>query len=1073
VPIAARLAVGAAIAALVAGSLGGPATLGLGSGLLAAVVLARVVGPGSTPGRAGVFARASARWTPAVAGLVLIGLRSGLTGPPPPPMALPSGSGPWTAVVDSVGSPKAGTRPAVLVIDDPPGLRVAATLPWYPEVAPGDRVVVDGSLQAPGTDGYGDYLRRIGASGTLRARTLSLDADARAGGWEDLRRSAAAALDRAIPAPEAGLAAGILVGLRDRVDRDLAAAFTTAGVSHIVAISGWNIAIVATTLGALTGRLGRRRRTIATGLAIVVYVAFVGPSPSVVRAAAMAGCALVARELGRPTTAAAAMGLAVTGLLLLDPTYVDDAGFRLSVLATAGLIAWGSQLSAKLAGPAPGQVRGWLAASLGVSLAAQAATLPVILLDFGRLSLVSPVVNLLVAPFVAPAMGAGAIALVGGLAVGAGLPGAIATLAGLPAWLLLGVIVGVVRAGAGLPFATVTLDPPANGLAAAVAAAAVWAIVKVAERRGAAARHATASPQRSAPRINAPHTGAPRSAMQPSTAGRSSPVTSSVLNRAATPAKARLTRAQRVTVAVLIVATFGVALAVIHRPDGVTRITVLDVGQGDAILVEGGRGGRLLIDGGPDPGRLLIALDERLPPWDRRIDALVLSHPHEDHVAGLALLLQRYHVGRVFEPGMIGPGPGYAAWSRELGQIAGQAGGPTRWALGTGDRLTVDDIGLRVLWPDPGTVPLHPADGGTAINNVSIVFLGEVAGHTFLLAGDIEQGIDPTLLARGLPRVDFLKVAHHGSGTASTQPFLDALQPRVAVVSAGAGNPYGHPAPATMTRLRGVAEQVYRTDLDGSVTVTFDGAAERVHATGGRHVASAAPLVAGQPGPPSGRLFACGIPGSTSSPPSPAAASSEARPPASLPVLPHPAAPSPAGTLLYHRPDDGSLPGGGGPPPPLSRIARLARPAFARRGGGRGLARTTDQPRPARSAARPPARGVGRAPPRPRQGAAANAARAGPPARPGGRSMAPGSRLRRALRGGLAPSRDPPRHRARRSCRRRRRAGVAHRGVRGQARPPADGLAGGAVRALESAPSARLERRGRGVGVGPRQGARR
>ena len=109
-------------------------------------------------------------------------------------------------------------------------------------------------------------------------------------------------------------------------------------------------------------------------------------------------------------------------------------------------------------------------------------------------------------------------------------------------------------------------------------------------------------------------------------------------------------------------------------------MTILDVGQGDGILVEGSRGGRLLIDGGPDPDRLLVALDGHVPPWDRRIDTVILTHPHEDHVAGLALLLDRYRVGRVFEPGMRGPGPGL----RRLGRPAGASrrAGPRRHRRG-------------------------------------------------------------------------------------------------------------------------------------------------------------------------------------------------------------------------------------------------------------------------------------------------------------------------------------------------------------------------------------------------------
>src|SRR5204863_9350574 len=159
----------------------------------------------------------------------------------------------------------------------------------------------------------------------------------------------------------------------------------------------------------------------------------------------------------------------------------------------------------------------------------------------------------------------------------------------------------------------------------------------------------------------------------------------------------RRTVLARVGLIALVVATVGLGLAFAHRVDGATRITVLDVGQGDSILVEGGRGGRMLVDGGPDPDRLLIELDRRLPPWDRRIDILILTHPHEDHVAGLPLLLERYRIGRIYETGMRGPGPGYGAFARDLAQ----AGAPPDGILSTGARIALDDIRFDVLWPDP------------------------------------------------------------------------------------------------------------------------------------------------------------------------------------------------------------------------------------------------------------------------------------------------------------------------------------------------------------------------------------
>jgi len=811
-PRPAWLALGAAAAALASASVS-PSVIALAAGALLAVAFALRASQRVVPARSTIaFALCVAA----------IAARGALTsGPSSPAAAIPTGDGPWTAVVQGVGSPRAGSRPVVVLLEREPPIVVAATLPWYPSVVPGDRIELRGRIRAPPADDYGAYLTRIGAVGTLRAdglRALPPQGSLQAS-LEGLRRGAADGLDRSMPEPEAGLAAGVLIGLRDRVDRDLAADFTTAGASHVVAISGWNIAIVASTLGALAGGLRRRRRAALTAAAIVLYVAFVGPSPSVVRAGVMAGVALLARELGRPGTAAVALGWAVTGLLLLDPGYVDDAGFRLSVLATAGILAWGSSLTARLAGPAPGRPRRWLAEILGVSLAAQGATTPIVLLDFGRLSLVAPAVNLIVVPLVPPAMAAGAIALVVGLLAGLGMPGIVATLVGLPAWAIYAAMVATVRTGASLPLASLQLDSPWDLVAALVSLVAILAIARWGDRALGAAQRAWH-----------PASGHP-------------PAVRVITGTASGRRRERghgTSRAVRLAALILAGSTiaFGVVLA--HRSDGLVHVTVLDVGQGDGILVEGERGGRLVIDGGPDPARLLVALDERLPPWDRRIDILVLTHPHEDHVAGLPAILTRYRVGRVYEPGMRGPGPGYQAWAAAFAQ-----GGPPRGRLSTGDQLRLDGIVFHVLWPDANRVPDLPADGGTAINNVSIVLLGEVGPQRFLLAGDIEEGVDPVLLQRGLPRVDLLKVAHHGSRTSSTPAFLAAVQPTVAVVSSGAGNPYGHPAPATIDRLHAAARSTYRTDTDGTVEVTFDGAILRVKTSGPRRTSAGEPASGG------------------------------------------------------------------------------------------------------------------------------------------------------------------------------------------------------------------------------------
>ena len=223
------------------------------------------------------------------------------------------------------------------------------------------------------------------------------------------------ALQLALPEPEAGLAAGILVGLRERVDRSLAADFATAGVSHVVAISGWNIAIVAGLVGALMRGRPRRLVTLASSARSCAYVVAAGASPSVVRAAVMAGVVLLARESGRAGRAPAALG-AGGGDAAARGAH-DDRRRRVPALGHSrppGCSRGRTRSARWLGGLAGGRLPGWLAESLGISLAAQAATLPDVLATFGRLSLVSPAVNLAVVPLVPAAMAGGVLAIAGG-----------------------------------------------------------------------------------------------------------------------------------------------------------------------------------------------------------------------------------------------------------------------------------------------------------------------------------------------------------------------------------------------------------------------------------------------------------------------------------------------------------------------------------------------------------------------------------------------------------------------------------------------------------------------------------
>lgn len=923
--------------------------------------------------------QASMRLAAMLLAAVAVGAR-GLAAGSPPTQGLPAGDGPWPGVVIAVGSPLDGDQRATLRILGATGPAVSARLPRYPILNAGDEVLVQGVLRPPPDTDYGRYLERTGVAATLRSRTLELvrrptDPGAALDG---LRRSLADAVAMVVPEPEAGLAAGILLGLRDRVDRDLAASYTTAGVSHVVAISGWNIAIVAAIVAALASRLSRRWRVASTLVVVAGYVLLVGTSPSVVRAAIMASIVLLARESGRSGRAATALGLTVVVLLLIEPVMLQDAGFQLSALATAGLLAWSAPLTRWIEHGTSGRLPGWVTEGLGVSLAAQAATLPVVVGTFGRLALVSPLVNLAVAPIVPVAMAGGALALVAGvpaLLVGAAPP---LGLLGAIGWLPLTAMDRIVTVAAALPMASVDLPQPLD-IAAAILTSGALLAVAGRRRIRKLAGHGAVSPLRA-------DTG----------------------NRPGRRTLGRPVLALAAAVA-LLVACWSIAVA---QPPGIARLTVLDVGQGDAILVESSRGGRMLVDGGPDPERLLHVLDARLPPWDRRLDLVVATHPHEDHVAGLPVLLDRYRVGEVLLNGLPGTGPGSAALAERLalGRVAHRV-------LSTGDSIAFDDISFVVLWPDAGSIPATTLDDGSAINNTSLVLLGATAGKRFLLTGDIEVEVETRLVARGIGRVDLLKAGHHGSDTSSTPAFVDALRPAVTVVSVGADNDYGHPSPDVLDRLIAAGSRVVRTDLAGSIEIEL--------ASDGLRVRSER---AGTPSRAQGEH-------------------------AEAPPRAHSGTDAGIGdrrrsALGYHRVDANPDSRRGSPTAPPPRSAALVHAAHARRRRDRRLAGAA-HPLPG-CAHRSPPRRDGRAPPRRRQAAAdlGSSERAPPRRRIGCLARADG--LRGACAGRPMAPGDPSR---RRSCRHgvaiHRHARGAGRRVRRQTGRPASRADGSEVRVME------------------------
>ena len=599
------------------------------------------------------------------------------------------------------------------------------------------------------------------------AQLVSLDA---------LRADLARPLRLLVPEPESGILLGIVLGERASVSPDLAYAFAVSGTTHLLAISGFNMTLVGTAVAlALRGRARPTTRAVATVAAIVAYSVLVGLGPSVMRAALMASVASLGLASGRRAATANALCVAVTAMLFADPAAIADLGFLLSAAATAGLVLWQAPLSARFA-VLPGVLREGLA----TTLAASAPTLPVVAAAFGRVSLVSPVANLVAVPLFPPLMLTGAAAsLLGALSVDLARPVALVAYGCAFALRI------VVETFAALPLAA--LSVPAGPVTGVVVALALIAST------------------RAAPLIRG-HVRLPRFALQRSGLPRSGLPLSALASFAA-PRGALL--------AVLALVVAGVLAWPSADPE--VRVRALDVGQGDAYLVELG-GATLLIDGGPDPARLMEELGASLPPWRRRIDLIALTHAHLDHGAGLIAVLDRYEVGMTLEPVGLNAGALTDLWAAGVSRAHAE-----RHAVRAGQRLHVGDALITVLSPE----------SDPRVDTPSLVLRIERGRFSALFMGDAtdEALADLLLHPEGLQSRVYVP-PHHGAATSHGVTLVEAVRPEVALISVGAGNRYGHPTPETLAALGGIT--TFRTDRDGTVEVSLDGPGlvVRAHANG-------------------------------------------------------------------------------------------------------------------------------------------------------------------------------------------------------------------------------------------------
>ncbi len=632
----------------------------------------------------------------------------------------------------------------------------------------GDRVEASGPLDTPPVfEGfsYRDYLAHQGIHSLMPEadvrRLQARQASPLLQGIYWLRSRAHHAVLGLFPEPEASLLSGILLGIESGIPQGVREAFNRTATSHIVAISGFNIAIVASLfLGLFARWFGRRRGTAAAALAILIYTLLVGAQPSVVRSALMAGVALLARTLGHRVHGLASLAAAAMVMTVIDPLSLWDVGFQLSFAATLGLVLYAdplqrwllAQASARL-GHRPAEVLAQPISEFFLfTLAAQVTTLPLTLYYFRRLSVASWLAN----PAILPAQPA--LMVLGG---GAALLGSVWQPLGRPlawaAWPFAAYTIRLVEHLAHWQGASIALGPITPAIVASLYLVLFgltgWLSLPL-EKRRRLLPVSIPSPLRLLPR-------------------------GLLLS----------------TLALAVIFAWTEASA---RPDGRLHITALEVGAVDATLIETPGGRFVLINGGPSPIALAEALGRRLPPRSRTLDWLVIAGTHNEQVAGLVGLLERVSVRRVLLAGE----PGGAPYQRALQELTDRA--VPLQAAQEGQRLDLDGGSLEVIALGRGGAALRLAFGRFSL----------------LLAPGADSEMMHRLQSEPQP-VTALILPAGGDARLNPSSWLGELCPWVAIASIEAGDRRGRPDRETLDALTGTT--VLRTDLHGWIRLSTDG----------------------------------------------------------------------------------------------------------------------------------------------------------------------------------------------------------------------------------------------------------
>lgn len=583
---------------------------------------------------------------------------------------------------------------------------------------------------------------------------------------------------RALPTPYEALFAGVLLGEKREIPQPLLDAFVRSGVVHVLVVSGANFALVTALVYNLLQavRLPLRARYVATMGFALFFAGVVGFSAPVVRALVLTELYLLARLLERDTTPTHLVALSALGVLLAHPPSLFDVGFQLSFGATGALVFFLPRWNATLAPLRERLCRKglgrflwkWLVQTFLATFAVELVLTPLLAWHFGRLTWVGLLANLPVVFLVAGILIASATAALGGLLSASA--GAFLSHAALGGFALL---LPVVRGFSALPGASLPVPRP------------------------------------TAPELILYGIG---------------------VGGLFVPENRRFLRertARWVVVGAACLGGLGWCWAERVRAP-LLEITFLDVGQGDAIFFRFPTGERLLLDAGSHPAEDAFDNGERIvAPFLTAngycsLDVVVESHAENDHAGGLPYLLRTFPV-----KALVGLPP------EPLGtptDAAVRAVAPSGARLGAGETLLATThrgkpLRATVLYPAVGEIPNYHDENS---NNDSLVLLVTYGAVRLLFPGDIERDVEALLVERHRRgeldlRADVLKVPHHGSQTSSSPTFLEAVQPRAAVISVGRRNRYGHPSPEVLARYEANGIPLYRTDRNGAIRLWTDG----------------------------------------------------------------------------------------------------------------------------------------------------------------------------------------------------------------------------------------------------------